>query len=162
MVSERGQSEDDDLNESSPSDSDIATGDGRVSIDPAILELDHVFSALSNPRRRYVMYALAENSEWILDALATKLAAWEEDVDEATVDANRRDRVYVSLYHTHVPKLVDEDIVAFDSETETITRAEHAEQVLAMLAGAGGSLDHAQEHHAGRAYDSDPGTDRNS
>lgn len=148
MVSERGES-----------DEDVVSGDGQVSINPAVLELDHVFSALGHPRRRYLMYALAENPEWTLNDLATKLVAYEEGADEATIDAHRRNQMYVSLYHTHIPKLVDDGIVTFDSEDETIAQAEHAEQVLAVLAGAGASLDYAQEKHANRAYDSGSETD---
>ncbi len=151
--------DDDRSSESKPGSSDSALGDSPVRIDPAVLELDHVFSVLSHPRRRYLMYALAENPEWTLTELATKLTAWETDVDEAAVGPHARDQTYVTLYHTHVPKLVDEGVVEFDSETETIARADHADQVFAVLAGAGSSLDFAQERHASRAYDSDPETD---
>lgn len=125
-----------------------------LSIDPSVLELDFVFSVLSQPRRRYLLYALAENPEWTLTELATKLVAWETGVEEEAVDAERRDQMYLSLYHTHVPKLVDEDVVTFDAETETLARGQHATQVLAALAGAGHSLDATQEQHASRAYDS--------
>ncbi|MFB6136244.1 MAG: hypothetical protein ABEJ04_05755 [Halobacteriaceae archaeon] len=121
-------------------------------IDPAVLELDAVFDVLAHPRRRYLLYALATDGEWTLRELATKLAAWEEDVDEAEVTDHVRDRVYVSLYHSHVPKLVDEGMVRFDEDGERLSPAEHAEQVQAALAGAGGSLDDRRERHAEREY----------
>ncbi|MFA9417941.1 hypothetical protein [Natrinema sp. HArc-T2] len=50
-------------------------------------------------------------------------------------------QMYALLYHTNLPKLVDEGIVTFDSEDKTIARAEHVEQAIAVLAGAGGGLD---------------------
>lgn len=159
MVSERDQSDEEDACEANPPDVDVDSGDSLVTIDPAVLELDHAFSALSHPRRRYLMYALAQNPEWTLTDLATKLVAYEEGTDEATVDAYRRNQMYVSLYHTHIPKLVGEGIVTFDSEEETVAQAEHAEQVLAVLSGAGASLDHAQEQHANHPYDSGSDTD---
>lgn len=56
--------------------------------------------------------------------------------------------MYVSLYHVHVPKLVDEGVITFDDGSETITPAENAEQVLAVLEGMGASLDSNQETHA--------------
>lgn len=61
-----------------------------------------------------------------------------------------RDEMSVSLYHAHVPKLVELDIVEFeDSETEEVlVAAKNAAQVLAVLEGAGASLDAAQESHA--------------
>lgn len=121
-------------------------------IHPAVLELQHVFEVVRHPRRRYLLYALAETPEWTLTELATKLVAWEQDIGEGAVDAQQRDRMYVSLYHTHVPKLVDEGVVAFDPETETIERGPHAEQVVAVVAGAGSSRNHAQEQHASRPY----------
>jgi hypothetical protein len=113
-----------------------------------ILELDHVYEALGHPRRRYLCYSLLEDTQWSLTDLATTIAAWENDVPEHEVAANQRERVYVSLYHAHVPKLVDEGVIAFDDATETITPAENADQVLAALEGVGASLDSTQETHA--------------
>lgn len=145
----------------SPSDEtttrESVTGEGAgvVSIDPAVLELDHVFAVLSHPRRRYLMYALATNPSWTLSELSTKLVAWEENVEEAAVDPHRREQMYISLYHTHVPKLEDAGVVEFEPRSETIARGNNATQVFAVLAGAGGSLDDAQEEHAGRTYSSD-------
>ncbi|PSQ08017.1 hypothetical protein BRC97_01140 [Halobacteriales archaeon QS_6_71_20] len=113
-----------------------------------ILDIEPVYEALGHSRRRYLCYTLLEDTEWSLTDLATKIAAWENDVpDHATTEA-QREAVYVSLYHAHVPKLVDEGVVAFDDATETITTAEHTEQVLSALRGIGASLDSDQEHHA--------------
>lgn len=113
-----------------------------------ILELDHVYEALGHPRRRYLCYTLLEDTEWSLTDLATKIAAWENDISDHAVTDYQRDRVYVSLYHAHVPKLVEEEVITFDDTTETITAAENAEQVLAALQGMGASLDANQEEHA--------------
>jgi len=106
----------------------------------AVLELDHVYEALSSSRRRYLCYTLFEDTEWTLTELATKIASWEHDIPEHAVGHRLREPVYVSLYHVHVPKLVNEGIVGFDRHTETITPAEHAEQVLAALQGMGAGL----------------------
>ena len=130
------------------------------SIDRDVLDLDHVFGAIDHPRRRYLLYALATDSEWTLRELATKLVAWEHDVEETTVLDDQRDRMYLSLFHTHVPKLVEEGVIRFDRETETIARGEHAEQVFTALHGVGASLDHNQEEHAARAYSAENETGR--
>ncbi|NUB91324.1 hypothetical protein HT576_09880 [Haloterrigena sp. SYSU A121-1] len=114
----------------------------------AILELDHVYEALGHPRRRYLCYTLLEDTEWSLTDLAAKIAAWETDTPEHAVTELQRERVYVSLYHAHVPKLVDENVIAFDDATETITAARNAKQVLTALRGMGASLDSNQETHA--------------
>jgi hypothetical protein len=113
-----------------------------------ILELDHVYEALSHPRRRYLCYTLLEDAEWSLTDLATKIAAWENDVPAHEVTDHQHKQVYVSLAHSHIPKLVDEGIIAFDELTETITPAEHAKQVIAALEGMATTLDIDQETHA--------------
>lgn len=114
----------------------------------AILETDHAFEALAHPRRRYLLYTLDEATEWTLQELAEKVAAWENDVPESTLYDDEVERVYVSLYHNHVPKLVADGIVVFDEPTETIRPGPHAEQVLTVLEAAGGSHDIEQEAHA--------------
>lgn len=124
-------------------------GDSRDDHEPpAVMEMDHVFEALSHPRRRYLLYTLLEESEWTLQELAEKLAAWEQDGSGSSVSDDTIEQVYVSLYHNHVPKLVDEGIVEFDAATETLGLGSHAEQVLGVLEDAGGSHDSYQETHA--------------
>lgn len=63
--------------------------------------------------------------------------------------------MYVSLYHAHVPKLVDEGVITFDDATETITAAENAAQVLTALEGMGASVNNTQETHARSEMDDD-------
>jgi hypothetical protein len=117
-----------------------------------LLGTDTEFLVLSHPRRRYLFYPLAERPQWSLRELATKLAAWELDVPEQMVPADERDKVYISLVHAHVPKLVDHDVVVFDRDSEILSKGEHAEQILNSLAGFGRSTDSDQESHAGREY----------
>jgi len=113
-----------------------------------VLEIEPVYEALGHTRRRYLCYTLLENTDWSLTDLATKVAAWENDVPEHEVTENQHEEVYVSLYHAHVPKLVDGGVITFDEATETITTAEHADQVMTALEGMGASLDSKQERHA--------------
>jgi hypothetical protein len=134
--------------ESDSSDEPASGPDGTRLPPPEILELDAVYEALGHPRRRYLCYTLLESTEWSLTELATKMAAWERGAPEHAVTAEERERMYVSLYHAHVPKLVDDGVVAFDEATGRITAAEHADQVLAALEGMGASLDADQETHA--------------
>lgn len=121
---------------------------GKMSPIREILDLDHVYEALGHPRRRYLCYSLLEDTRWSLPDLATKIAAWENDIPDHAVTENQRERMYVSLYHAHVPKLVDEGVIVFDDVNETVTPAENADQVLAALEGIGVGLDSTQETHA--------------
>jgi hypothetical protein len=130
-----------------------AERDLDLDISETILELQPVFEAIAHPRRRYLVYTLAEETKWSLDDLAIKLAAWETDTEEANIATLTRQEMYTSLYHAHVPKLVDLDVIEFDDDTETITPGSHAVQVLTVLEGAGGSLDTRQETHARSQFD---------
>jgi hypothetical protein len=123
------------------------SGDGAVP-DPDLLRLDGVFVALAHPRRRYLCYSLLSATEWSLRDLAAKVAAWETDRPEHAVDEDRRERVYLSLYHAHVPRLVDEGIVTFDPETEQLATGPHADRVRTVLERLGASEDAGQEAHA--------------
>lgn len=120
-----------------------------------ILNLEFVYEALAHARRRYLCYSLLSSSRWTLTELATKLVAWERDIPEEDVTDFERDEMYVSLYHTHVPKLIELDIIEFegDETEELIVADENAVQVLAVLEGAGASIDALQEAHARRDYE---------
>jgi DNA-binding transcriptional ArsR family regulator len=82
---------------------------------------DEVFEILSSARRRRIIYYLAEESQLTLNQLATKIAAVETDTPEADVTGDERQRVYISLYQTHLPKLEEAAIVAYDDEERTVS-----------------------------------------
>jgi hypothetical protein len=83
--------------------------------------LDRVFELLSNRRRRqflYVLYAYGETLA-LADA-ADEVARLEhgrplEDISPETVK-----QVYMSLYHSHVPKLVEADVLRYDQELDLV------------------------------------------
>ena len=119
-----------------------------------VLEMEYVFEALAQPRRRYLVYSLLTSTEWTLQELATKLVAWEQDIAEEAVSDIDRDEMFASLYHAHIPKLVDLDVIKYrDGGEGIIVPTEHTVQVLAALEGLGASVDAAQEAHARRDYE---------
>jgi len=86
------------------------------------LSKDTIFDILSNPRRRYVLYYLKQESEAIeLTELAEHVAAWENETDVESLENQERKRVYVSLYQTHIPKLADVGLVDYDEDTGTVS-----------------------------------------
>ena len=111
---------------------------------PAVLELPQVYDALCHPRRRYVCHLLSEDDRWSVAELAERIAAWEADVPGDAVTEHRRERVAVSLYHSHLPKLAADDVVDFDDATGTVTAAGNADPVLAALDGIAARLDDAR------------------
>jgi hypothetical protein len=113
-----------------------------------ILELDEVFAALGHPRRRYLLYTLVNRStEASLSDLATDIAAWELEKPASEVTAAKRRTVYISLYHSHVPKLASLGVVDYHETENVIVRAVNTAQVQAVLDGAGAELDSRQESH---------------
>ena len=114
-----------------------------------ILELDKVFEALAHPRRRYLLYALVNSgNEKTLPRLAAKIPAWEQGTDVNEVTDEKQQKVHVSLFHSHIPKLAALEVVDYREEEDIIVRALNADQVQAVLDGAGAELDSRQETHA--------------
>jgi hypothetical protein len=83
---------------------------------------DELFEILSSTRRRRIIYYLAvEGPQLTLNQLATKIAAVETDTPEAEITSDERQRVYISLYQTHLPKLEEAAIVTYDDEERTVS-----------------------------------------
>ena len=122
------------------------------SIDLEMLNLYHAFGSIDHPRRRDLLEVLATDSVWTLKELATRLVAWEQDIEKAAIPSDLCDRMYVSLYHSYIQKFVEIGVIHFDEDTDTIARRIHADQVVTFLEGADASRDNQQEQHAGREY----------
>lgn len=118
------------------------------SLPEGVVEGDHSYEILAQPRRRYGCYSLREDTQWSLTDVATKVAAWENDLPEHAVTDRQRGGMAVSLYHAHAPKFVEDGIIAFDDVAETITVDKNAKQVVAPVEGVGASFDGDQEIHA--------------
>lgn len=84
-------------------------------------ERDKLFSTLTNRRRRYALYCLkTSKTPMALADLADELVRWETDRSPTAVQ-DTRERVYISLYHCHLPKLADADLISFDTDRKLIT-----------------------------------------
>jgi len=83
--------------------------------------LDAMFGALSNSRRREALRCLGEYDEPLaLADLADEVAVAERGGPITDIRAEVVKRVYVSLYHTHVPKLEDAGLVRYDQERDIV------------------------------------------
>lgn len=91
--------------------------------------LDTVFEILSHHRRRYVLRALRRYDTPVsLADLADGVAALEYGRPLTDADPGDVKRVYLSLYHTHVPKLSAAGVVAYDRERDTVTPGRRIEE----------------------------------
>lgn len=85
------------------------------------LSKDELFRILSNSRRRYIIYYLHEaGDEMSLKELAARIAAVENGTSVDEVTDEERQRVYISLYQTHLPKLEEAGIVSYDDEERIV------------------------------------------
>lgn len=89
-------------------------GDGGRSL------LDRIFGALSNARRRFVLYQVRERGPTDEADLATVVAAWEQGVPAEAVSAETSREVRIDLRHVHLPKLEDYGLVEYDRRSGTV------------------------------------------
>jgi hypothetical protein len=105
-------------------------------------ELDDVFEALCDRRRRLLLAALLTGrGERPLPALATELVARERGKPAGDVTDAERRRVHASLYHRHLPKLADLGFVDYRTGGVIIVRACDVERVRPFLELAGAPLE---------------------
>lgn len=83
--------------------------------------LDAFFDALSNQRRRHVLRCLDEyGAPMALADLADEVAVRERGSPLPEIPAEDVKRIYVSLYHNHVPRLEDADVVEYSQKRDLI------------------------------------------
>lgn len=128
---------------------------GRQRVPGRALTADDVFEVLDSSRRRYLLSALRERSEWQLDDLAGRVAARETDAPDRASDEKITERVYASLYRVHVPLLADRGVVSFDPATERVVAGDRFAPMVAALVAVGEALDAAAETTGGDGEDPD-------
>jgi hypothetical protein len=95
----------------------------RERIDPA-----EVHDILRNDRRRRVLEQLQRRfAPLSLRELSERIA--ERETGESPPPRNVRESVYNSLHQTHLPKLDDLDVVAYDKDRKTVQLQEPAREV---------------------------------
>lgn len=106
------------------------------------LDLDSAFTALSHPRRIHLIHALVNDASGAtLPELSAEIASRELDKPLEEVTVGERKRVHTSLYHAHLPKLADLDVIEYDDREDTVVRPKNVSQVKAVLDGASAQLD---------------------
>jgi hypothetical protein len=84
---------------------------------PADLSRDDVYHILQTKRRRDVLRYLRDAEGPVrLRELAEQVAAWEQGTTVDDLSADERQRVYISLYQSHLPKLDGCGIVDYDKD----------------------------------------------
>lgn len=82
---------------------------------------DEVFEVLAHRRRRYALRALRTAGGMLaLADLAMEVARAEAEEEGTSYSSDRARRIRITLYHNHVPKMADADIVEFDEERNVV------------------------------------------
>lgn len=99
---------------------DVEQRSGDVSLPP-----NKIFDLLLDRRRRHALYFLsrrvgAMSIEELADGIAHR---------EGTQRPDDRERISTGLHHTHLPKLVEAKVVAYDPTTERVERLPACERL---------------------------------
>ena len=91
------------------------------SVETSMLPRDEIFHLLQNERRRLVLRYLTEHGDDIeMREVAEQVAAWENDTTVAGLTSDARQRVYIALYQSHLPKLDENGVIEYDRNRGTI------------------------------------------
>jgi len=86
-------------------------------------ELNTVFAALADKRRRLALYYLQKHQTMTLPDLAKLIAEQEFEKDVHVLSGEKVTDLYVSLYHKHIPKLEEADLINYKQEDDLVTCA---------------------------------------
>lgn len=92
---------------------------------------DDIYDVFASQRRRFVIGCLCEHETALaLADIADELASWEHNSHLTDVPAKDVKRVYLELYHCHIPKLEDAGIVDYRQDTDTVALTAIAEDIV--------------------------------
>src|SRR6056297_3159469 len=83
--------------------------------------VNRVLWLLSNQRRRHAIRVVRAHGEPItLPDVADEVAVRECDRPLPEIDPETVSEIYISLYHDHLPRLVDAGLLAYDQERDLV------------------------------------------
>jgi hypothetical protein len=97
---------------------------------PPELSKDELFHLLQNQRRRRVLlYLQSTDSEVSMRDVAEQVAAWENETTVEALSSDERQRVYIALYQSHLPKLDDANVLSYNQQRGIVKRTPLADQL---------------------------------
>jgi hypothetical protein len=98
------------------------------------LSKDTIFHLLQVQRRRYALQYLQGTTEpVVMRDLAEQVAVWEYGTPIENLQSKERQRTYISLYQSHLPKLDKERVIEHDQTQGLVTRTDTATQLDSYL-----------------------------
>lgn len=125
-------------NESSRNESSQNESSRNESSDEAVssLDLNEVFHILQNERRRNVLRYLEDaDGEDVVEMrdIAVQIAAWENDTTVQQLHSDQRQRVYIALYQSHLPKLDELGVIRYNKPRGFVEPTPLLDEVLGYL-----------------------------
>ncbi|SFL53737.1 hypothetical protein SAMN04487950_4125 [Halogranum rubrum] len=108
-------------------------------VEQAELSKDDLFHILQNQRRRRVLTFLqdVDDDERVdMRDIAEQVAAWEHDTTLQQLTSDERQRVYIALYQSHLPKLDEKGIIDYNQSRGFVERTPLANQFEHYLAAS--------------------------
>ncbi|WP_336343267.1 DUF7344 domain-containing protein [Halalkalicoccus ordinarius] len=107
---------------------------GRDESNNGSLSKDEIFYLLQNSRRRQALQMLLETNGTVeMGEMAEQIAAWEQGIAVDDIQSEQRQRVYIALYQSHLPKLVEYGLVSYDRSHGTVKQTPEIDQVISYL-----------------------------
>lgn len=107
--------------------------DGEAS-DAGPVSAHRAFELLAHPHRRQALSVLRERGcRMTLDEVARAVMLRVHEVTLGDDTGERFDRIRVGLYHNHLPKLSEANVVAYDRDRGTVALAAETGQILRLL-----------------------------
>lgn len=104
--------------------------DDEIVSDDDELPVDEIFHILQNERRRMVLEYLQGTDESVrMRDVAEQVAAWENDTTVEELTSDQRQRVYIPLYQSHLPKLDKAGIIDYQQNRGVVERRPLARQL---------------------------------
>lgn len=85
-----------------------------------VTSIDEVLDCLSDPIRRNTLYYCRQNEIATVEELAEHVAGWKNDISPHEVPDEQRKRYETQLVHTHLPKLVEANVLEYDRRSLTL------------------------------------------
>lgn len=97
------------------------------------ISVDEIYELFTHQRRREVLSCLNKYGSLSLADLAEKVARREQDASLKEISEKDVVRVHMSLWHAHIPKLSEADIVDYDQDADIVRLAQNDEQIKRAL-----------------------------
>lgn len=97
------------------------------------LSTSRSFELLSTRRRREILDLLRDHGHVTLPDIAEAVTIRQLGKEITEIDPEAVTDTYMMLYHSDIPKLVDENVVVYDQDQDLVVTGENFDQIAELL-----------------------------